>query len=250
MVNVATWPDDAHIAQRSFQLKSRNVRSVSYLSSSIRSSGPVSQRFEVKITLPPMQHIAQTNIDAARAKASWRFLSGFLSRLRGASGFVRMHDTARPQPYFNLVNMQGEAAWDDGSTWDDGAHWVGGHLPPYVVIDALERRGANSVVMRALPESTNDVFSPGDLFEIRRDGVPADHGMLHEVTQIASSNADGKARVYFEPGLRVGVRGGDMVALRKPTSVFNLASDDEGVIDVNEALHGSLGLTLIEVLPQ
>jgi hypothetical protein len=249
-VNVETWPSDAGVAQRSFQLKSYNLRSIGYLSREVRSSGPVAQRFEVKLTLPPMGVIAREAEGNASAKASWRKVDGFLARLRGTSGFVRLRDHARPAPYYNIVNIQGVANWDDDATWDDGAQWVGGHLPPYVVIDALARRGDNSVVMRGLPTSTEAALNPGDLFEIRPNGVPAEHGMLHLVTRQANSNSDGKSRVYFEPGIRLGVRSGDMVVLRQPTSVFSLASDEDGMIDVDQALNGTLGLTLIEVLPR
>jgi len=250
MVTIITWPADAHVAQRSFQLKSRNFRSGGYLSGDMRSSGPVSQRFEAKITLPTMDHVAQVNADPARANASWRIVSGILSGIRGTSGFIRMGDRARRGPYFNLVNAPVGASWDDLSTWDNGALWEGGYLPSYVHVDVLAARGDNSVVLAGLPVSTAAVLNPGDLFEVRRNGVPADHGMLHEVTRVASSNADGKSRVYFEPGLRVAVGAGDMVVLKDATTVFRLASDDEGVIDVNVALHGALGLSLVEVLPQ
>lgn len=93
------------------------------------------------------------------------------------------------------------------------------------------------------------ILNMGDLFEARPGGIAAEHGHLYEVNREADTNSTGKTRLYFEPGLRKKIAAGDMIVLRYPTSVFRLASDQEGLISRGLANLGDMGLSLTEVLP-
>ena len=187
---------------------------------------------------------------SAKGEAHWRELSARVSVLGGISGLLRIPDIGRLVPAYDLEVDPTVEFWSDGTYWTDGTGWESGFLPPYVVIDVAAARGDTSVVMRALPVSIERCLRMGDLFEIRPSGIPAEHGHLYEVANDVRTDADGKARVYFNPPLRAGVAAGDQVVLRAPMSVFRLAGDQEGIVNRDVNRHGRLGFTLIEELPR
>lgn len=200
--------------------------------------GPQVQRFVAKLTFPTMkpQH--------------HRRAQGFISRLRGINGALRMVDYHRMKPaYDQFVVTPTVENWSDGHAFTDGKGWVSGYLPPFIVCDEAADEGADSLVVRGLPESIAGVMGLGDLFEVRPNGIPANHGHLYEVVTDARSDANGKSRLYCEPGLRKAVAAGDMIVLRYPTSVFRLASDQEGAISRGLASLGNMGLSLEEITP-
>ncbi len=199
------------------------------------------QRFEAKLTMPDME------------EDRWRDHDGLFAALAGTGGKIRLWDHARTEPYYNQTVVESESFWSGGARWSGGAAWASGKLPPMVAVGESRARGQSNVLLKGFPPSLSGVLRRGDLFEIMPNGTPADYGHLYVVTRWANSNADGHARVYFRDGLRKGVRPGDMCVIGggglKPSSVFRLASDDEGNIDVRDAMIGSFGVSFSEVLP-
>lgn len=200
--------------------------------------GPQVQRHVAKLTFPTLQAPA------------WRPLQAFITRLRGISGAVRMVDYHRMRPardQFDAVLTRQN--WNDGTTWSDGTGWSSGYLPPFIACDVATDEGADSMVVRGLPPNEKACLRMGDLVEVRPNGIPAAHGHLYEIVADARTNADGKTRIHVEPGFRRAVAAGDMVVLRYPSSVFSLASDQEGIFSRTSVSLGNMGLSLVEVLP-
>lgn len=199
------------------------------------------QRFDASLSMPPM------------VSEQWRDLDGLIVAARGADGKIRLWDHRRKEPYYNSIVAATGATWDGGALWAGGESWLSGKLPPVVTVSETAGRGVNNILLRGFPASLSGVLRRGDLFEMQPNGIPADHAHLYEVTRWANSNAEGYTRVYFEPGLRKGLRDGDACVIGGsaiyPSSVFRLSSDEQGSIDVNEAGHGALSLSFTEVLP-
>ncbi len=224
------------------RLRPFNISAIASQTQELIPGGMMVQRFEAKLTMPDME------------SEQWRDHDGLFAALRGIEGRLRLWDHARPQPHYNSTVQESGATWDGGATWAEGGLWSAGLLPPFVTVAETAGRGANSILLSGFPASLTGVLRRGDLSEARPNGIPADHGHLYVITRWANSNTEGQARVYFEPGLRKGLRAGDMWVIggggMKPSSVFRLASDDEGSIDVRAPNLGSFGVSLIEVLPQ
>lgn len=236
---IIDWPADlVNVQSRGFRLVSRNLQSSALITGEVTPSGPVVQRWIARLSYP------------AKREADWRRISGLLAGLRGTQGFLRIGDPMRRMPYHDRTVARTTEAWDDSTSFDDDTGWVSGPLPQFVAAAAAAARSARSILLSGLPASTAGVLGYGDLFEIRPSGVPAAHGHLYEVTGTANSDSSGESRVYFEPGLRTGVAAGDMVVLTEPRSVFRLADEDQGEMEVDNALFGRIGLSLIEVLPR
>lgn len=232
------WPA-AYVARtRAFHLAATNILSVGYMTQ-VTNAFPVAQTWRTKVIFP------------AKTPEGWREMDGIIARLKGMNGLIRMEDPARVQPLYNEQVSLTTESFDDGTLWEDSTGWSSGMLPPHVAVGEAEAVGANSVVL-SFPSGFMNVAAvlrPGDLLEIRPGGVPATHGHLYIATFTANTDALGKTRVYFEPGLRAAVAMGDMAVLSHAKTVFRLASDEDGEMEVDEARHGRLGLTLIEALP-
>jgi len=226
------------VESQSFDLKSISLSSTGALSGQPLNAGPVAQRWIASVT------------SAEQDQTEWRPFRGLIASLRGRVGLTRCFDPACRRPLFDVLAAKTQTQWSDATDWSDGTGWSSGCLPPNVAIDAAAARGARSVVMREFPASTEKVLRHGDLFEIRPGGVSAEHGHLYIVTGVANSDASGKTRVAFEPGLRTGVAAGDTVSLREPSTVFSLATDEAGDVNVRAPNIGRFGLPLIEVLPR
>jgi hypothetical protein len=141
---------------------------------------------------------------ATAERASWRARQGFITRLKGTSGLLRCYDSFRRRPAYDLLHDPVLANWSDGSEFSDGSQWSSGPLPPFVVLDEAARFEATSIVLRGLPAGVTDVLAPADVMEGKPNGIATPYGNLYEIVHCVRSNADGKARVYFEPGLRQG----------------------------------------------
>lgn len=204
--------------------------------------GPFVQIHIADITPPP----ALSPAKAKDGQPTWRDWQGFMTRMRGTSGLLRIVDYYRMRPRYDILQGNTLANWSGGAHWADDSQWVSGALPPFVVFDENASADADSIIMRGLPADTDEVLTPGDLFECRPNGVPTGYGNLYEVVHCARSNADGKARVYFQPGLRQGFKAGDMIVLRYPTSVFRLADKSQGLVTRSMGNIGNLGFKLIE----
>lgn len=240
-MTIETWPFDSLPEMRSFRLRAFNISALASQTQELIPGGLMVQRFEAKLTMPDME------------EERWRDHDGLFAALRGTDGKIRLWDHARTEPYYNQEVARATSLWDDSSSWDGGAGWENGTLPPYVTIGETCSRGVDNVLLTGFPPSLSGVLRRGDLFEVRPNGIPAEHGHLYVVARRANSNSTGEARVYFNAGFRKGVRPGDQVVIggggEKPQSVFRLASDDEGDIQAQGAMFGSFGVSFIEVLP-
>jgi len=201
-------------------------------------------------------HIAEINPPTLRStpgfdgEVTWRDWQGFITRLRGTSGLLRIVDYFRMRPRFDLLNAGASALWSDGDLWSDGKPWVIGALPPFVTLAENAKAGDDSIVMQGLPPNTPDVLNPSDLTELRPGGIATPYGNLYECIHSGRANANGKTRVYIQPGLRQDFNAGDMCVLRYPTSVFRLADKTQGIVTrTAPGGHGSLGFKLIEKMP-
>lgn len=231
------------VTERSFRLKPLSITSSGLFRQAPSPYGPVEQRWIAELTYPPLD------------EADWRYWDGFIANLGGMTGRFRAHDPARRQPRYNATVKTTTENWDDNQPWDDGAGWESGKLPPYVAVAEAASRGETDLLLEfpdAGHASLSAVLRSGDLFEVRPNGVPVDHGHLYVVTGTANTDANGQTRVYFRPGLRASVADGDMVVLSDPTTVFQLSSDAVGdmVVTGSSGDRATLGLSLIEVLPE
>lgn len=233
---ILIWPA-AHrgVVSSGFDLITQNLHSVAPLTNDMLPGGTVDRRFMVTLELPP------------RMELEGRERSGLIARLRGMRGRVRMTDTMRRIPAYNLRVLATQQGFSDGTFWSDETGWLEGFLPPFVSVAESARRGDDSLVLSGFPASTTKVLTMGDLFEVRPNGQSASHAHLYEVTHVASSDSNGLTRVYFGAGLRAGVKAGDQIVLKDPMSVFQLASDAEGRSARDVAGHWRMGMTLIEV---
>lgn len=204
--------------------------------------GPLVQFFVAEINPPTLNGPAKVH----EGQASWREWQGFITRLRGTSGKVRIVDYFRMRPTYDVKNAIGTSNWSDNLPWADGDTWKTPALPSFVTLDAAASTGDDSVVLRGLPADTEEVLVPGDLMEGRPNGTATSYSNLYEVVHCARTNADGKARVYIQPGLRTGFAAGDMMVLREPTGVFRLADATQGIVSRSMGNVGTLGIKLIE----
>lgn len=232
-----------------FYLSASNVEMAAPWTGQRSVYGPHAQVWIAELT-PPVA-VGPARLQELRGRgdkdhAGWREWQGFITRLRGTSGLVRVADYYRLQPTYNLRFPQTLSNWSDGTGWSDGTQWAEGGLPPFVVLDEAAQIEADSAVFKLLPPNTDEVLAPGDLFEMRAGGVAARYSTLHEVVHCARSNSDGKARVYFQPGLRQGYAAGDMAVLQEPSGVFRLADRDQGIVTRSVGNIGRVGLRLLE----
>jgi len=239
MTTIWEWPKEWRgTAESTFRLLPANLQSLSPYTGSASVYGPQVQRFKAELTFPRMKAPQHRRVQA------------FITRLQGVNGFIRMVDYHRMKPAHDQFRVDPtQENWSDGTTFDDGTGWVSGYLPPFVVADEVADEGADSLVVRMLPASLKAALGMGDLFEVRPGGIHAEHGHLYEVVRDANVSATGKARLYFEPGLRRRVAAGDMIVLSYPTSVFRLSADDEGAVSRGLGSRGQMGFSLDEVLP-
>ena len=238
MATVWEWPRlHQGLVESQFYIQVGNLASVSPYTGQQTVYGPNFQRWIAKVVLP------------VKKGPDWREISGLISRLRGQNELIRMVDYYRMAPGYDVAVDATTALWSDSSYWDDLTGWDFGFMPPYVEVDEAAVRDARTMVLRGFPASISTVLRLGDLGEVRPSGSAADHGHLYEMTSNVNSDASGKTRIYFEPGLRAPVVSGDMFVIRKPTSVFTLATDSEGIIQRSIGNLGSIGLSFVEKLP-
>ena len=241
------WEVPQHMrgaVQSTFYLQSNAIDDPSPWTGERSPYGPFAQVFLAEIK--PAELRSPKKALAHPGEADWREWQGFMTRLRGTSGKMRIVDYYRMRPVYDARNTPTLSNWSDGSTWSDGSQWSSGALPPYVTLDEAASADADSIVLRGLPANTEAVLNPSDLIELRPNGIATTYGNMYEIVHCARTNSAGKARVYLGPGLRQGFAAGDMVVLRYPTCVFRLASANEGIVTRTLGNIGSLGFKLIE----
>lgn len=230
------------VVQSQFYLSASSLDAPSPWTGQRTPYGPFLSVWIAEINPPTLNGPARTR----EGEASWREWQGFMTRLRGTSGLLRIVDYYRMRPVYDVKNPPAKTNWSDGGAWSDGGQWDNPALPTFATLDAAVDAGDDSIVLAGLPANTEEVLSPGDLMEGRPGGIATPYGNLYEVVHCARTNADGKARVYIQPGLRQAFAAGDPFMLREPTSVFRLADSSQGIVSRSLGNIGNLGFKLIE----
>jgi hypothetical protein len=200
--------------------------------------------FIAELKPPPSMSVKKTR----DGQPSWRDWQGFITRLRGTSGLLRVVDYYRQRPAYDEAIPGAPSQWSNGSLWNDGASWTQGALPPFLTLAEPVRANEDSIVVQGLPANTDEVLRPADPIELRPDGVATPYGNYYEVVHCARSNADGKARVYIQPPARENFAAGDMAVVREASCVFRLSDSDQGIVTRSMGNVGNLGFKLIEEL--
>ena len=226
------------VTSRTFRLRSYNLSAGALYSGQVIPSGPVAQVWSASIEI------------VSKKGGDWQYVDGIIAGLRGMRQMFRAWDPARTDWLYNATATLSSEDFDDDTEFDDGTAFSSGKLPPSVNVGEARTKGSRDLLLSGFPASITAAGNVGDLFELRPNGTPAEFGHLYILTRVANTNADGEARVVFEPGLRADIAAGDMCVIRKATSVFRLVSDDEGEMTVGLASIGETGLQMVEVLPR
>lgn len=236
MPRLMEWPQAWYqFASGSFTLTSKNLLSQNPFTQRLSVSGPTSQFFQVKVQI------------SDRDESVWMGMEGFFAEAGGSAGIIRISDFSRLTPQFNR-DVSGRSPWSDGTFWADGTGWQNGRLPAFITVAEAAPKGATSVVVTGLPLSTARVLRRGDDVEFRRNGIPDETPSLHRIIRDAPTDALGRTRIEFRPGLRKAVALGDMVVLDYPMGNFRLTDDSQAVVERTPPNFGDLGFQLIEAL--
>jgi len=230
------------VVQSQFYLSGNNIDSSSPWTGERTPYGPLVQFFIAEISPATLNGPAKVN----EGQATWREWQGFITRLRGTSGLVRAVDYYRMRPTYDVKHAITKSPWSASLPWSDGEPWQSPALPDFATFDETVSTGDSSIVLRGLPPNTEEVLVPGDLIEGRPEGIATPFGNLYEVVHCARTNDEGKARVYIQPGLRIGFTAGDMAVLREPSSVFRLVDASQGIVSRSLGNIGNLGIKLVE----
>ena len=247
------WPRHMlRAVSSSFTLGSLNGQVTPIFSARPRMFGdPFEQRWFCTFQTPPMDEKESTITDGqgrAIFRPSFREFEGRMAKMRGTAGAIRIFDPFNYRSAWNLEAAGTRQNWAGGMTWADGSQWVSGYLPPVIVVDENAEAEAVSIVVKSLPASVRRVLRIGDPFEGIPNGIRPNYGEYHKIVDDVVSTALGKARIYFEPGLRGALKAGDMIRLSYPTTVMAMIDDKQGEVQ-RDLYSGRAGVTLAEVLP-
>lgn len=234
--------NQSYVTESRFYLSSDSIDSASPWTGERARALPFLQAWMADLTFPSAPDAQGASVD----RSSWRDRQGFLTRIRGTSGLIRVYDSFRRRPSYDLLHDPVLSRWSDGATFSDGSQWASGPLPPYLTVYEAALFEADSVVLTGLPVNTENVLQPSDLMELRPSGTATEYGNLYEVVLPVRSNSSGRARVYFQPGLRQAASVGDVMAIRDATGVFRLTNKDQGIVTRSIGSIGRSGMSLIE----
>lgn len=243
MVQIYTWPREWH----KFISSQFNLRTVA-----MRSEGPLTPRRNARFVYQVWT--VQVASKSEVGPSVWAPKEAFFARLDGEVGKFRFSDTLRCQPAYNRRrNKFPQEPWSDNTLWSDGTGWLNaGYIPPSGELDAPALADSNHLVIRGLPPGIErDALQPGDLLEIRPNGIATETSNLYEVvrgsgTDVADgSSPGGRAGVEIRPRLRQNFAAGDLVVLHHPQGVFQLTDPDQGQM-FRDANLGSFAFTAME----
>ena len=229
------WPTTIRPASCSFKIATRTVYGASPLRKARRAFGSVVDQWTAKLSwerLPP---------------DLWMPLDGMISRVDGPLGTIRMWDAARSHPFGMAAGLNVETAmslgigspFSDGTYFTDGKGWL--DVSAYGFVATSVEAGSEFLSIGGLVPNQPVSLLGGDLFEVG--------GYLYKAGMTAASDANGFATVTIRPRLRTTVLDGDSVLFAFPTSPFQLADDEQGAFEIVSPMDGSIGLSLVEVLP-
>ena len=211
----------------------------------LSSSGPLSPRRNTRLVYQIWT--VQATVKTERGPSKWAPREAFFARLDGEVGLFRMTDSLRCYPAYNRSrNLAGEP-WSDLTPWSDNTYWLsGGYVPPSALLHAPAQAGDSALVISGLPvNGLEQVLSPGDLIEIRPDGMTTTTSNLYEVVRGSPTDADGRAGVEIRPRLRQDFVANDLVVLHHAQGVFMLSDPEQGRV-YRDANMGSQGFAAQE----
>lgn len=230
-----TWPTEWY----KFTSSQFNLRTIAFGS---RSS--LSPRRNTRLNYQVWQ--AQITHKPELGPSKWAPKEAFFARLDGEVGLIRITDSLRCQPTYNRQNTIPDEAWSDDTFWSDGTGWLAaGLIPPTALLSAAVLRGASDIVIEGLPINVTAALAPGDLIELRPNGIATESSNLYAVVRGSDTNASGEAGVEIRPRLRQGFAAGDMVVLHRAHGVFQLTDADQGIVS-RDGNVGSFGFGVIE----
>ena len=170
-----------------------------------------------------------------RGPSAWQQKEAFFARLEGEVNYLRISDPLRCAPLYNRIqaNAPVPQPFGDGTFFTDGTGWVDGAVPEYATIRASAARGEDWVVIGDLPTSIMNLLAPGDLFEIRPDGIASTTSMLHEILTPGHTDDEGFSAVQIRPRLRKNVVSGDQVVFAYPQAVMQLTDSEQALVSRN-----------------
>lgn len=250
--NMQWWPRHMlRAVSSSFTLGSLNGQVQPIFSARPRAfSDPLERRWFCTFQSPPMGEKETTfadDNDAKKYQPSFREAQGRIRKMRGQIGTIRVFDQFAKEPQYNQYHGGTESKFSDGSTFSDGSKWIGGFLPPFITVDEAATTDAMSIVVRGLPVSIDEVFRIDDRFEIEPNGIRTTYTHYYGVDDVCRSDASGKTRINFSPGLSSAVNPGDAIRLKYPTAVMAAVDDKQGELQ-RGLVTGSFGITLVGVL--
>ena len=232
------WPEEFYrFVSMTFRLSSLNLAVPHRWTGGKSVYGPIAQVWTARASL---------------ALQAWdqngQAMSAFLQSLGGQSGVMRIGDMSRRIPLRDRLLTPEAEAFSDATTFSDGTGFVSGYLSDFVTLHAAAVKGASFAVLTGLPVSEAAVLRPGDLFEMRPNGIPTEGPNLYQIRLNAPTDANGRTGITFDPPLRQAFAAGDMVVLKNPTSVFHFVDDAQGAFEVGLAGHCSSGFDLVEAV--
>jgi hypothetical protein len=236
------WYGDAFGAKPGFIVSQKyRLRSMSQVANrfavAARSvKGPFAQLWLADVTMAPMRDPMRMDFDA------------FFARLRGQAGLLRLADTSRLAPWYDRHLTATTSTFSDGTRFTDGTGFANGYLPPDVYVAAVASAGDRYIKLKGFPVSTANALRRGDLLQVKSGGIPGSVPHLYQAMYGGSSDSSGQIGVAIEPGLRTGLNVGDQVGLRFASTVFRLADDTQGEIEMTDGGTGNAGFSLIEAI--
>lgn len=237
-MTVWTWPTSWYrFATAKFSLRSMSQVAARPWTGSRSVYGPHAQIWHASLTLAP-----QLWDEHGQA------MSSFFSRLGGQAGLIRIGHSLRYKPQRDRLRQPVSETFSDGFGFDDDTGFTSGDIEDVVYLTTGAERGATYVIVGGLPALEAACLRRGDLFELRPNGIHTEGPNLYEIQVNAPTDASGHTGVQIRPPLRQSFAAGDMVVLRRPTGVFRLIDDDQGIPEANAAHHMQLGFDLIEAI--
>lgn len=211
------------VQENSFRLRPIGEAFQSSYNPTPRASGPRYKLWSASITA---NYLHETNDHDQRFE--WE---AFVHSLDGMATAFTLWDAARTLPKGaaaglskSVVSTEYKRVLADSSEqqFTTTSKLISGST--YALLDADAARYADEIVLSGLVANAT-VFRAGDLIGIG--------GNLHEVQQLAISDASGRSAIRLNNRLWRPALEGDQVTVVKPTGRFILASNDEGITTRN-----------------
>jgi hypothetical protein len=229
------WPRDFYPNSVQLDCQPYTITSRMPLRGSRRSSGPIVEVWEARLTYRDL--IGAEN---------WGPIRGFLGRVRGAGGLIRIHDQARALPRGTAAGVASSTKletitaqpWSDGSYFSDGTGWTDAATAGVIATAAPAK--SEWILISGLVPSMPLSIGAADLMEIG--------GRLYESLIDVPSDPSGRALVQIGPRLRAPVLPGDRVEFAYATTPMQFV-DKRPVMEVRGGGNRTdFGLDLVEWL--